>query len=92
MRASLMNQLRNWTPAENEFFAENEIIEILPSFTGPKFQFVSGTFGPFKASRPICVPLWLAIYLKQRNKCDIQVPSWLDVEFLQKVRTEEKSD
>ena len=86
-----MNQLRNWTPAENEFFAENELIEVLPLFKGDEFKFVSGTFGPFRANIPILVPLWLAVYLKQRNKCDIQVPNWLDVEFLQKVTTEEKS-
>ena len=81
--------LRNLTPAENEFFAENEIIEILPSFKGDKLEFISGTFGPFKPAKPIQVPIWLAIYLKQRHKCEIQIPNWLDPEFLKHVRTEE---
>ena len=36
------------------------------------------------------MPLWLAIYLKQRKKCDVQVPNWLQVEYLQHVRSEEK--
>ena len=44
--------LRNLTPAENEFFAENEIIEILPTFKGDKMEFISGTFGPFKPAKP----------------------------------------
>ena len=77
-------------PAENEFFAENTTIEILPSFKGDKLEFVTGTFGPFKPAKPVVVPIWLAIYLKQRNKCDVQVPSWLDPEFLTRVRQEER--
>ena len=78
--------LRNFTPSENEFFAENELIEILPSFKGDKLFFISGEFGPFKPAKPVSVPIWLAIYLKQRKKCDIQVPNWMDPEFLKKVR------
>ena len=84
-----MNQ-RNWTPAENEFFSENTVIEIMPSFKGDRFDFVCGSYGPFRPSKPASVPLWLAVYLKQRNKCDIQVPNWLDLEFLKKVKQEER--
>ena len=84
-----MNQ-RNWSPAENEFFAENCDIEIMPSFKGDKFNFICGSYGPFRPGRPTIVPLWLAVYLKQRNKCDVQVPNWLDIEFLKRVRTEER--
>ena len=81
---------RNWTPLENEFFAENELIEIIPNFKGPKFSFVSGTFGPFKPSKPIQVPLWLAVYLKQRKKCIVQVPNWMNIEFLNRVKLEDR--
>ena len=63
----------------------------MPSFKGDKFMFICGTYGPFRPSRPVLVPLWLAVYLKQRNKCDIQVPSWLDIEFLKRVRAEERT-
>lgn len=86
-----MNTLtRNFTPQENEFLAENEPIQIVPNFRGDKLRFISGTFGPFKPAKPVSVPLWLAIYLKQRKRCDVVVPSWLDVEFLQKVRKEDR--
>ena len=34
--------------------------------------------------------MWLAIYLKQRKKCDVQVPNWMNIEFLQKVRQEDR--
>ena len=63
--------LANYTPAENEFFAEDELIEIQPNFRGTKLEFISGTFGPFKPAKPIRVPIWLAIYLKQRQKCQV---------------------
>ena len=65
------------TPQEIEFFAENELIEIIPGFKGGKLNFICGSFGPFKPAKPIEVPLWLAIYLKQRKKCDVQIPNWL---------------
>ena len=81
---------RNWTPAESEFFAENELIEIIPNFRGGEMKFIQGSFGPFKPAKPVTVPLWLAIYLKQRKRCEVQIPSWLDLEFLKKVRKEDK--
>ena len=64
----------------------------MPSFKGAKFEFICGTYGPFRPSRLVQVPLWLAVYLKQRNKCDVQVPNWLDIEFLKRVRQEERQD
>ena len=81
---------RNWTPLENEFFAENELIEIIPNFKGPKFSFMTGTFGPFKPSKPIVVPLWLAVYLKQRKKCIVQIPNWMNFDFLNRVKVEDR--
>ncbi len=62
---------RSWTPAESEFFAENELVEIIPNFRGGKLEFLSGTFGEFKPAKPVSVPLWLAIFLKQRKRCEI---------------------
>ena len=62
---------RNWTPQENEFLAENELIEIIPNFRGNKLQFISGTFGPFRPAKPVEVPLWLAIYFKQRKRAEV---------------------
>lgn len=38
-----------------------------------------GDIGPFSASIPTDVPLWVAIFLKQRRKCRIQPPHWMDV-------------
>ena len=33
-------QTRHWTPLENEFLAENELIEIVPSFTSETLHFL----------------------------------------------------
>lgn len=81
---------KNYTPAENEFFAENELIQIVPNFREDAFNFVSGTFGPFRPAKPIAVPVWLAMYLKQRNKCQVQIPRWLDYDYLTKVKAVER--
>jgi GINS complex protein len=44
---------------------------------------VQGDYGPFKASFPVDVPLWMAIYLHQRKQCRIHLPDWLNAEHLQ---------
>lgn len=37
-------QSRCWTPLENEFLAENEMIEIIPNFSCPKRNFIQVFF------------------------------------------------
>lgn len=38
-----------------------------------------GEFGPFNPSMQTQVPLWLAVNLRQRQKCHIVPPQWLNV-------------
>lgn len=38
-----------------------------------------GDLGPFNPGLPIDVPVWLALNLKQRQKCRIIPPEWMDV-------------
>ena len=73
-----------------EFFASEELIDIVPNFKGEQFKFVSGTYGPFRPSKPVTIPLWLALHLKERKKCNIKAPIWLDYELLTKIKEEEK--
>eukprot|EP00347_Sterkiella_histriomuscorum_P007784 403347574 len=80
---------RNYTPQENEFFAENELIPIIPKFKEESFSFVGGTYGPFRPAKPVVVPIWLAIYLKSRGRCQVQLPKWLDYDHLKRVKAEE---
>ena len=61
------------TPAEREFFAEDEKVVIMPNFTGGMINLIAGNFGPFQPQMKVEVPLWLAVALKKRNRCNIQV-------------------
>jgi hypothetical protein len=38
-----------------------------------------GDFGPFEPYIPTSVPLWLAVTLKKKEKCSIEIPEWLSV-------------
>lgn len=40
---------------------------------------LQGDLGPFNPGLPVEVPLWLAINLKQRQKCRLLPPEWMDV-------------
>eukprot|EP00644_Phytophthora_capsici_P001806 jgi/Phyca11/108203/e_gw1.14.710.1 len=81
--------------SESEFLAEQELIAIMPHFhlrgNGGMLNFISGNFGPFQPGITTHVPLWLAIMLKQLNKCRILAPSWLSVEYLTTRLEREKS-
>jgi GINS complex subunit 2 len=81
------------TPAECEFFAEASLIEIVPNFRMDTLSFISGNFGPFVPGVALRVPLWLAIYLKKRQRCLIVAPGWLDLATLRdKIEEETKSE
>eukprot|EP00949_MAST-11_sp_MAST-11-sp1_P003254 g3254.t1 len=70
------------TPAEREFFAEDEKVVIMPNFTGGMINLIAGNFGPFQPQMKVEVPLWLAVALKKRNRCNIQPPVWLNADYL----------
>lgn len=79
-------------PAEIEFIAEKTHIQIIPNFNHNNvIHLISGDVGPFRAGLPIIVPLWLAVNLKQRHKCRILTPDWMDVEKLEEKKEEEKN-
>lgn len=84
--------LNSINSAENEFLAEHTLITIIPGVDQPRFQFISGQFGPLTGGFPAIVPLWLAITLRKRGKCTIQIPDWMTVAALeQRVLTERTS-
>ncbi|TDL29853.1 Psf2-domain-containing protein [Rickenella mellea] len=89
---SLPVALRNTiSPAELEFIASEEIVEIRPTVKMDKIRFISGIYGPFIGGRLVKVPLWMAVNLKLKKKCNIVAPSWLSVDFLQEKLTQETS-
>lgn len=78
-------------PEEIEFVGEKEYITIIPTFNSTVVHLISGDVGPFRASLPVRVPLWMAISLKQQQKCKIVGPDWMEVEKLEDVKEDEKN-
>lgn len=77
-------------PEEVEFLAEKKLVSIIPTFNNNVIHLISGDIGPFRASLPVNVPLWIAVNLKQQQKCKIQPPDWMDVDKLEELKEEEK--
>ncbi len=69
--------------SENEFLAEETLINIVSGIDHPTMLFMSGKFGPFSGGIPCEVPLWLAITLRKQGKCTIEIPAWMSVESLE---------
>ena len=72
-------------PGEIEFLAEKESIEIVPNFTHGVMHLIQGDVGPFRPGLPVSVPLWLAVNLRQRQRCRLVRPEWLAVDRLEEV-------
>uniref|UniRef100_A0A8C4U7E5 DNA replication complex GINS protein PSF2 n=1 Tax=Falco tinnunculus TaxID=100819 RepID=A0A8C4U7E5_FALTI len=90
-------------PAEVEFLAEKELVTIVPNFSLDRIHLIGGDLGPFNPGLPVEVPVWLAINLKQRQKCRLIPPEWMDValagslirqtqEKLEEIRDQERKE
>ncbi|KAF7989946.1 hypothetical protein HCN44_008620 [Aphidius gifuensis] len=77
-------------PNEIEFINENRTISIIPNFNLGTIHLLSGSVGPFKAGATLNVPLWLAVSLKQQQKCRIMCPDWMELEKLETIKENEK--
>lgn len=78
-------------PNEVEFLGEKELVTIVPNFSFDPIHLISGSVGPFRAGLPVKVPIWLAINLKQQQKCRIISQEWMDVDSLNDRKEEEKA-
>ena len=47
---------------------------------------LEGDVGPFRVGQPLQVPLWMALNLRQRQKCRIVQPEWMTPERLKAAR------
>ncbi|VDM43758.1 unnamed protein product [Toxocara canis] len=65
------------------------IFKIKPNFNEDQLHLVCGDIGPFEAGMPISVPIWMAVNLKKRHKCEIIPPEWLTVDELKRMITVE---
>ena len=71
------------SPEEMEFLAEFGVLTIIPNFQQEQLYLIGGDVGPFRPALPVEVPIWLAVNLRQRSKCRIVPPDWMDVDRLQ---------
>jgi GINS complex subunit 2 len=83
--------LHNILSSENEFLAEETIVEVVSNFDHPALKFISGKFGPFVSQMVCKIPLWLAITLKKRGKCSFVTPDWMKIEELEKTLANERT-
>ncbi|XP_014204501.1 DNA replication complex GINS protein PSF2 [Copidosoma floridanum] len=79
-------------PSEVEFLGEKKLVSIVPNFSFGIIHLISGSFGPFRAGLPVKVPIWLALNLKQQQKCRIIAQEWMDTELLAEVIENEKAE
>ena len=81
---------------ELEYLAEYVEIEIVPRFQFNTIKLLqkcnnaSGEYGPFLPLRPVIVPLWLALQLKQQRLCSISAPSWMSIAKLEETLENER--
>jgi GINS complex subunit 2 len=72
-----------WSAAELEFLAEDEIVEVKPTFAqADGVPLLGGTIPPFQPPLPARVPLWMAIQMKKQRRCELVAPSWLSLASL----------
>lgn len=69
---------------------QTTFLEIVPLISEEQLSFISGDFGPFQPNVPTVVPLWIALYLKSRNKCRVIPPPWLSVPSLENLLLQER--
>jgi GINS complex subunit 2 len=73
---------------KTEFIAENELIEIITNRNIAQIKLITvyqinkGTYGPFQPLERHTVPIWLAILFKNKHKCKIINPEFLDPSIL----------
>ncbi|XP_014231798.1 probable DNA replication complex GINS protein PSF2 [Trichogramma pretiosum] len=79
-------------PSEVEFLGEKKMVSIVPHFNYSIIHLISGPVGPFRANLPVKVPIWLALQLKQQQKCRIVAQDWMDAENLNELIEKEKGE
>lgn len=52
---------------------DEDALQVKPNFNEETLHLVCGDVGPFEAGMPVALPLWLALDLRRRRKCEILV-------------------
>ena len=80
------------TASELEFFACEERILINPRVRLAELKFTCEAIDELQPLREVEVPLWLALFLKKRDKCQIKPPEWLEVDRLKATLAEAREN
>ena len=83
--------MENIIPAQMEFFTEEAMIKIVPNFSYQEMNLSTISLKSFSPNLPIEVPLWLALFLKSKDKCRIRIPDLYEVETLERRVEEERT-
>ena len=67
---------------EVAFFSGEEAIRIVPRVRLDSLKFICGDLPELKPSIPAVVPMWVAIFLRKRDKCRIVTPAWMETDAL----------
>lgn len=78
------------TASELTFLCGEEPLTIIPKRRIETLQLICGNISEMRAAIPAEVPFWLAMYLKKRDLCRIQIPPWMDVDNLENSLVEER--
>ena len=77
-------EMMNITPAQMEFFTEETPIKIIPRFSHKEIQLNCGPINTLTPGMPAEVPLWLALFLKSKEKCTIRIPDEYNLDNLER--------
>ncbi|KAM0675790.1 DNA replication complex GINS protein PSF2 [Gurleya vavrai] len=79
-------------PSLLELVAYQEDIEIEPTVTIPKLHLIQCDYGPFLPLEIYRVPIYIALILKNSNKCRIRLPQFYQLEFLKDILKNEEDN
>ena len=68
--------------SEIAFLAGEEPITIVARIRLDSLQFICGDLPELKPSIPAVVPMWVAMFLRKREKCRIVTPAWMEADTL----------
>lgn len=76
---------KSYSIEELNFLAENMLIEIMPNVKTTmkdNLNLACGSFDNLKPNKKMTLPIWMAVKIRQKSKCKIYPPYWMEISFL----------
>ena len=78
---------------ELEFFAEEEMIRIVPNFRHEEeLEMLRRTYPAMRPNFETEVPLWMGLSLRKAQRCTIVTPEWMKTEALEEILENERNE